>query len=178
MTIYQPREDSYLIKKHIKKHSKGIVLDMGTGSGVLAVEAAESKKVKKVVAVDIQKRVINHLKKTIKNKKIEFVTSNLFINLKKLKFDTILFNPPYLPEEPKLKDLTLDGGKKGHEIIEKFFKSLKPHLNKDAKILLIFSSLTNQKKVDQIIKKAGFRAKLLEKQHIFFEDLFVYLVKK
>jgi len=41
----------------------------------------------------------------------------------------------------------------------------------------MFYSITDKDRVDKIIEKYGFRARLLEKKHIFFEDLYVYLVK-
>jgi release factor glutamine methyltransferase len=64
--MYEPREDSFLIKKHVKefcnsKDSDFTVLDMGTGSGILAEEA--SKFCKNVIACDIDSEVINELKK-------------------------------------------------------------------------------------------------------------------
>ncbi len=40
--VYEPREDSYLLKKHIPEYSRGIVLDIGTGSGILAKEASKT----------------------------------------------------------------------------------------------------------------------------------------
>jgi len=176
--IYEPQEDSNLLKKYVSRHAKGYVLDMGTGSGILAMEAAKCKNVNKVAAVDIQDEIIEHLKKTVKNRKIKFMQSDLFRAVKKSKFDTILFNPPYLPEDARLKDITLDGGKKGYEVLQKFFENAGIHLKKDGKILIVFSSLTKKKKVDEMIKSSGFSAKMLEKKHIFFEDLYVYLIDK
>ena len=66
--IYKPREDSKLLAKYVKKYAKGLVLDIGTGSGIQALEAAKKKNVKKVVAVDIQKEVVDYCKENIKNK--------------------------------------------------------------------------------------------------------------
>ena len=113
MILYQPREDSYLLAKHVAMQAKGNVLDVGTGSGIQAMTAAKLKKVKSVLGIDIQKPVVEHCKKTIKSKKIRFKQSNLFENIAG-KFDTIIFNPPYLPEDVKLKDITVAGGKKGN----------------------------------------------------------------
>ena len=73
----------------------------------------------------------NSMKKGIP---ISVQQSNLFKNLDE-KFDTIIFNPPYLPSDPKLKDLTLDGGKKGYELIQKFLKQAKKYLEKNGIIL-------------------------------------------
>lgn len=170
--MYEPREDSYLLLEQVKRFAKGKVLDMGTGSGIQALAA---KKADSVLAVDINKNTIEHCRKTIKNKKIRFLYSDLFSNIK-TKFDTIIFNPPYLPEDIKVKDLTLDGGKKGYEVMERFFSQARKHLNKNGKVLIVFSSLTKKKKVDKIIKKNGFKFKLLKKKKLFFEELYVYLV--
>ena len=118
--VYEPAEDSFMLQKHVKKHAKGIVLDMGTGSGIQALEAAKSKKVVKVYAVDINRLVINYCRKNIINKKIVFLRSNLFSvfigneKFKNIKFDTILFNAPYLPQDKGIEDPALYGGREGY----------------------------------------------------------------
>ncbi len=173
--IYEPREDSLLLQKHVKKYAKGSVLDMGTGSAIQAVEAAKKKSVSGVLAVDIQDDVIETCLKTVSNKKIKFIQSNLFSSITET-FDTIIFNPPYLPEHPKLKDITLDGGKKGYETIKQFLKAAPWHLREKGVILLVFSSLTNKNRVDSLIKANNLKKKLLEKVHIFFEDLYCYKI--
>jgi release factor glutamine methyltransferase len=175
--VYEPREDSFLLAEQVKKYAKGIVLDMGTGSGIQAITAAKSKRVKSVLGIDKNPKVINHCKNSIKNKKIKFLESDLF-NKVKDKFDTIIFNPPYLPEDVKLKDMTIYGGKKGYEVVEKFLSEVNDYLKPDGIILLLFSSLTKKDKVDGFIRNALLESKLVSKKHIFFEDLFVYLIEK
>ncbi|MEM2956340.1 MAG: methyltransferase [Candidatus Pacearchaeota archaeon] len=174
--MYQPAEDSLLLEKYVEKFAFGKVLDIGTGIGIQAVAATRNKAVKYVLAIDIDKEAINYCKRNIKNKKILFMNSDLFSNVNE-KFDTIIFNPPYLPEDKDLEDKEIYGGKNGIEIIDRFFSEVKNYLNKKGNILLVFSSITGKKKVDEIIKKAGFKFKELGKQHIFFEDLFVYLIQ-
>lgn len=177
--LYEPSEDTFLLKKHIKGYAQGIVLEIGTGSGMLAVEAAESDGVQNVLAVDIQKAVVEHCKSTIKNPKIHFQQSDLFSAIPQTqKFDCIIFNPPYLPEDKRAPDITLDGGKKGWETIERFLNQANQHLKEYGKILLLFSSLTNKNKVDEIIKNNLFVAKEIDKQHISFETLYIYLIEK
>ncbi len=170
--IYEPAEDSFLLRKYVEKYASDKVLDIGSGSGIQAEAAL--KKTKNVLAVDINKEAIKLLKK--KGIKAEY--SNLFSNVKG-KFDLIIFNPPYLPEEEKEDletKLVTTGGKYGYEILERFFKDVKKFLNKNGKILIVFSSLTNKKKVDSLIKKYGFKFRLLEEKKIFFESLYVYLI--
>jgi len=174
-SIYEPAEDSYLIKKHIKHYAKNQVLEIGTGSGILALEAA--KYAKKVTAVDIQKEVIKHCKKTIKNDKITFKQSNLFQNIKQ-SFDLIIFNPPYLPDDPRIKDIALDGGKKGYELTEQFLNNANLHLKEDGKILLLFSSLTKQNKINEIIENNLLNYEQIDQLNLPFEILYVYIIEK
>ncbi len=64
--LYEPEEDSFLLQKFVKKYAKGLVLDMGTGSGIQAKEASE--KADLVIALDIDKEAIKYCKKITKNK--------------------------------------------------------------------------------------------------------------
>ena len=145
---YDPQEDSDLLERHVRKHAFGKVLDMGTGSGIQAIAAAQSTKVQSVLAADTQKGVVEYCKRNIKNDKIKFLQSDLFSKIRG-RFDTIIFNPPYLPQELKLRDLTLEGGRKGYEVIEKFLNQVNNFLNSNGIILMVFSSLTKKQKTMQ-----------------------------
>ncbi len=182
---YDPQEDSFLLEKWVKTLARGKLLDIGTGSGILAVAAANRENVHSVIAVDVQKETIANCKKNIVNKKIKFIFSDLFSAFKKKggkkqekTFDTIIFNPPYLPNDTNNADAALDGGKHGYEIIERFLKEANDYLENEGIILLLFSSLTKKEKVDGLILENLFSAELLEKQHVFFEDLYVYKIAK
>lgn len=172
--VYLPREDSFLLQKWVEKMAKGIVLDIGTGTGIQAFAAAPTSK--KVIAVDVNPDAIDYcnnamLVSDLQN--IEFRVSDLFSNVKE-KFDVIIFNPPYLPESEFDKEKDTTGGKNGWETIEKFLKEAKSHLNAGGKILLVFSSLTNKEKILEIAAKLKYKATMLDKKHYSFEDLFVY----
>lgn len=176
-SVYDPQEDSTMLEKYVRQYAKGRVLDVGTGSGIQSIAAAQNKNVASVLATDIQKGVIDYCKKCIKNRKIRFVQSDLFKSVKG-RFSTIIFNPPYLPQELKLRDLTLEGGKKGYEVIERFLSGANEFLETDGIILMVFSSLAKKEKIWEFIKNSLLDFEELEKQHIFFEDIHAYLLRK
>jgi release factor glutamine methyltransferase len=176
--VYEPQEDSFLVEKHVQKYALGKVLDMGTGSGILAIAAAKNKNVREVVAVDVDGEVIQEFPQ---NKKINVLKSDLFENVKGM-FDFIMFNPPYLPQDyinkEKIIDPALYGGDKGYEIVVKFLNQVSNYLTTGGKILLLFSSLTNKKVVDETIIKNLYTFKEIDHLKISFETLYVYLIEK
>lgn len=170
--IYEPAEDSFLLQKYVRKYAEGKVLDVGTGSGIQAITALE--KTKDVLAVDINPEAV----KLLKEKGIKAKVSNLFSNVKG-KFNLIIFNPPYLPEdkeEPKDSATATTGGKKGYELTEKFLKQAKSFLEKEGRILMVCSSLTGD--VEKLFKKYRYKSKKLEEEKYFFEKIYVYLLQR
>jgi len=170
--IYDPAEDSFLLLKYIKRYANGKVLDLGTGSGVLAEEAL--KYTNDVLAADIDQDAVDFCNR----KGIKAIRSDLFSDING-KFDLIIFNPPYLPDEecenPEIRRV-VSGGKNGYEIIEKFLKNSREFLNEKGKILLLFSSLTMKSKIDDLIVQNSFKSRMLETKNLFFEKLYVYII--
>jgi len=77
-----------------------------------------------------------------------------------------------------LKDVALDGGKEGYEILEKFLSQASAHLRAEGIMLIVFSTLTKKTKVDELIAKYCFEAKQLEVRNLDFEKLYVYKIFK
>ncbi|MBU0456609.1 MAG: methyltransferase [Nanoarchaeota archaeon] len=178
--MYQPAEDSYLLQKFVRKYAFGRVLDIGTGSGIQALTAIENPNVKEVIAVDINENVVNRLNDEIKEKKlrkINVLQSDLFENVEGY-FNLIIFNPPYLPQDKGIEDVSLYGGKRGWEISERFFNHISKYLFPDGKILFLFSSLTNRTKIEEIINNNLLEYKEIGKEKLAFEELFVYEIFK
>ncbi|OYT36112.1 hypothetical protein B6U91_01890 [Candidatus Pacearchaeota archaeon ex4484_71] len=167
-----PQEDSYLLSEVLKRklQDKEIsCLEIGAGSGI-QLEVLESIGIKKILGCDINRNAVAECKK----KGFECLYSDLFSNVKG-KFDIIVFNPPYLPEE-ETEDmgskLSTTGGKKGSEIINRFLQQAEGHLKEGGEIILLTSSLT------QDVDWRDWERKKLAEKKLFFEKLFVWELRK
>ncbi|MCX8153437.1 MAG: class I SAM-dependent methyltransferase [Candidatus Bathyarchaeota archaeon] len=179
--VYEPAEDSFIFAENLAVTDCECVLDMGTGCGILGIIA--SKKARKVVAVDVNPYAVRCAKYNSKvnnvESKIAIIQSDLFTWLsEKAKFDLILFNAPYLPEEIRKAQCWLDyawaGGLTGREIIDRFISEAPKHLKSSGRILLMQSTLANVN--GSICKFAEFnmRTRILAKHDLpFFETLFL-----
>jgi len=173
--IYIPAEDSFLMSRILKEQIPNLIkknpdlkfLEIGAGSGI-HLETAKNLGVKNIFSSDIDERAVSHCNLLGFN----CIHSDLFENIKD-KYDVIIFNPPYLPEdarEPKSSRKDTTAGKKGNEIIIRFLQQAKNHLNKNGKIFLITSSLSE----DVDFKDLGYDAKEIGCEKLFFERLCIW----
>lgn len=158
--------------RHMNIKENDFVLDMGTGTGIIALFAA--KKAKKVIAADLNPDAVKCARKNVElNKlqnKITVRKSNLFSNIKE-KFDLILFHPPYLKGIPKtmLERAWFDNG-----IIEEFLRQARHHISRKGRIEIACSSLTGIKPFEQLLRELNYNYKIIAKKNLLFERLFLY----
>ncbi|PIO00286.1 hypothetical protein COT72_01110 [archaeon CG10_big_fil_rev_8_21_14_0_10_43_11] len=171
--VYSPREDSFALLWHVKALCKGNMLDMGCGSGILGIGAALRGCT--VTCADLNPLALSLTEKNAEHNKVTITTvlSNLFENIDET-FDFMSFNPPYLPNEQRIR-VDLMGGKKGNEITINFLKQAKKHLSKEGVILITVSSLSQADETFGAIRELGYCYDLLETKKFDFERL--YLVK-
>ncbi|CAF29610.1 HemK2/MTQ2 family protein methyltransferase [Methanococcus maripaludis] len=177
--VYVPAEDSELLIENLVDVKNKTVLDVGTGSGIQAINAVKQGALK-VIGIDINPYAVDCAKinselNEIDSKKLFFKTGDLFKNIDE-KFDVILFNAPYLPtsDEEKLEkylNYAFDGGKDGREVLDKFLDEVANYLKKDGIIQILQSSLTDGNKTIEKMKKLGFVAKQTGSLKFSFEEL-------
>lgn len=129
-----PRPDTEILVEEAIKIAKKInqpkILDLCTGSGAIAISIAKNVPEAEVYAIDISQKALDVAKKNAKelDTNVEFVRSNLFDKMDKMKFDIIVSNPPYIKKDvinclskevQNEPELALDGGIDGLDFYRK-----------------------------------------------------------
>ena len=132
-----PRPDTEILVEEViniaKKMDKPKILDLCTGSGAIAISIAKNVPNAEVYAVDISEKALDVASKNAQRleAKVKLIKSDLFKNLKNMKFDIIVSNPPYIKKEDikflsedvqKEPQIALDGGYDGLDFYRKISK--------------------------------------------------------
>jgi release factor glutamine methyltransferase len=154
-----------------KELSEPTVLDVGTGSGCLAVAVAKYCKQARVTAIDISgdalKVAARNAAKHDVSARVRFVQGDLFAPLTDgERFDIILSNPPYIPHveiaalpagvrdyEPHA---ALDGGRNGLEILARLVSGAPAWLKPGGYLLVEIGSPQEEPAREKIQAQTGF----------------------
>lgn len=142
----RPSVQSMYLLSHWKIKEGEEVLDVGTGSGVQAVFAAE--KAKRVVATDISMSAVNTATFNVQHNgfrdKVEVRHGDLFAPIKGgERFDVILFNIDY-PFKPGTEDLW--------EVHQRFFAEAGKHLKPGGRVYYQIGLVENIPKVQEMAR--------------------------
>ena len=113
-SVLIPRpETEELVRLMLKEDLDGKeILDIGTGSGCIAISLAKNLPNAKVAAIDISKDAIEVAKENAKlnNVEVNFINADIFEYYSDKKYDVIVSNPPYVleSEKPLMKKNVLD----------------------------------------------------------------------
>jgi release factor glutamine methyltransferase len=147
-------EQSLRILSELQFNRRPSVLEIGTGSGAIAIALAKERKDTFLVATDLSKGALLLAKENANSagvqQQIQFVNGDLFepfrILIKKGSFDLILSNPPYINRHEihalakEVKDyeplLALDGGEEGLEYYRRIISKVHLYLGRGGWLLL------------------------------------------
>lgn len=143
-----PRADTeILVEKALKVMPPNArVLDIGTGSGAIAVSLARLGQAARVTAVDVSDKALEIARKNAENNgaDVEFVKSDCFSALQGRKYDMIVSNPPYISDEemqtlmPEVRqepELALFGGGDGLDFYRRISREAPERLNEGGFLL-------------------------------------------
>ncbi|MFI3128628.1 MAG: peptide chain release factor N(5)-glutamine methyltransferase [Bacillota bacterium] len=168
-----PRPETELLCETVASEvgdNEKTVLDIGTGSGVIAVTVAKMSSAK-ITASDISNSAIAVAKGNAEKNEaeVEFILSDVFENIQG-KFDIIVSNPPYIAESEK-KTLTkevlsephtaLFAGDGGLAIYKKIIEGAKDHLTENGKLYFEIG-YTQGKAICEILEQHGFKGEILK----------------
>jgi len=176
--VYEPSDDSFLLARHLDLRPGQKVLDMGTGCGLLGILSASRGA--RVTAVDSNPFAVECSKLNARvnglSERFEGRVSDLFRELGEERFDLIIFNPPYLPEEKGevtggWLEKAWQGGPSGTEVVERFLKEVRNHVQYDGQVMMVLSSLSSREKTIEGLRAQGFDVTVLAKEKLDFEEL-------
>lgn len=146
-----PRPETELLVEttlaRLPKDRPAQILDMGTGSGCIAISLALARPDCTVTAVDASPTALSvaTANATRLHARVEFLLSDWFSSLQGRQFDVIVSNPPYIAQDDahlSLGDLpceprsALAAGTDGLDDLRRIVASAGPHLQPDGFLLL------------------------------------------
>jgi HemK-related putative methylase len=152
------------------------VLDLGTGSGVGAVFAAQAAKW--VVAVDVNPAAvrcarINALLNGVEGQ-VEVRQGDLFASVLQERFDVVLFNPPFFRRQPKN---DLERALYSLDIFERFTDEVRDHLKPGGTCLVIMSTDGDLDGFRQAARRQNFSIELIQQRDLINEWLLLYRLR-
>jgi release factor glutamine methyltransferase len=180
-SVYPPREDTELLRPFARVGPGARLLDIGTGSGALALEAARGGA--RVVATDLNPFALRVAAGHGRAEalRVDWVRTDLARGLGR--FDRVLVNPPYLPTEAAMRDpdpwtnLALDGGPDGTDVTRRVVLRLAEHLVPEGSAYLLVSSLQAPGSLAELWRtwrRAGGRARAVARRRLEGEVLSVW----
>lgn len=173
--VYEAAEDSWLLASTVVEEipEDAVVLDVGCGSGYIAETIGESVGVA-VIGVDVNP----HACEETFARGIPTVRGDLVSCFSGGVFDVVVFNPPYLPENPELAwddwfDVAIVGGESGREVIERFIRQIREVLAEDGVVYMLVSSVTGLEAVRSLGRENGFVVSVIAEERYPGETLSV-----
>ncbi len=170
-----PRPESeYVIMECLrlaKEMAQPRVLDIGTGSGNLAVAVAHQHRGARVTAIDISPEALsvasrNAVKHAVADR-IRFLAGDLFSPLSREdQFDFVLSNPPYIAQEELAKlpggvrdyepGVALDGGPGGFALFDRLIAGAPEHLAPDGYLIVEIGAPQEKPARERITAHGGY----------------------
>lgn len=168
--VFRPPSDSWLVVDAIRAHDlapDASVLDVFTGSGVLAVAAALGG-ARDVTAIDVSRRAVltARLNARLNGVRVRALRGDMFAPVAGRRFDLILANPPYVPGRSD--ELPTGGaqraweaGRDGRALLDRFCPAVGAHLAPGGRVLLVQSSLSGEHETLAALSDSGLAASVL-----------------
>ncbi|MGW1751030.1 HemK2/MTQ2 family protein methyltransferase [Streptomyces sp. NPDC002092] len=173
--VYAPQTDTRLLRRALYREAiteRTDVLDLGTGSGVLAVEAARLGG--RVTAVDISWRAVaaTWVNALLNGQTLRVRHGDLSSAVPGRRFDLVVANPPYVPAQDETPPVgaarAWDAGPDGRLLIDRICDSATTFLRPTGALLLVHSHLCGIDATLARLADAGLRAEVVDRTRLPF----------
>lgn len=153
--------------------AQGHVLDMGTGSGITALVAAE--RAARVVAIDINPIAVRCARLNVllnsAESRVDVRRGDLFGPVPDQTFDLALFNPPYFRGEAAP---GFDQAWRSENAVERFATDLHIYLRPEGSALLVLSNHSEIESFLRVFSGHGYRSEKVAERRLLAETLTVF----
>jgi release factor glutamine methyltransferase len=174
--VYTPQEDTALLADALYDEPLppgADVLDVGTGTGALALEAA--RRGARVTAVDVSWRAVAAARVNAWRcgLRVRIRHGHLFAPVRGQRFDLILANPPYVPApesggRPRGAARAWDAGADGRLVLDRICREAPGLLRPGGVLLIVHSALSDPGRTLQHLRGVGMKATVTQRRRIAF----------
>jgi release factor glutamine methyltransferase len=166
--VFRPRPDSWMLANALRDEqlAGARVLDVCTGSGLLAITAALEGA--DATAIDVSRRatLCAALNARLNGTRVRALRGDLFDPVRDERFHAIVANPPYLPAADDAlptrgQRRAWDAGRDGRAILDRLCAEAPAHLAPGGALLLVHSSLCDIGATVRALIAAGLRTEVV-----------------
>lgn len=173
--VYPPSDDSILFIQSLNVKNGERVLEIGCGSGVVSIHCAKNGCI--VTSGDINPKAVELTRRNAAENGVDItvVETDVYSNIEG-RFDTVLFNLPYLPvDEDGLLARSWSGGPDGLGPLPDLLSGSPDHLNPNGRIVVVISSLMDTQALWDLLD--DYDVENIGELKLFFEKLAVLEIR-